>query len=274
MGLRNEKETLLLALYLRARDSEATRPILGDHYAAELVKKIDYDFGRLRSLRGNTRLIASRARQLDLWTERFLAEHPDSLVLHLACGLDSRPLRITRPATSQWIDVDYPDVIALRNRLYDLPPDITTIGTSVTDADWCDKVPTDRPTLILAEGLLMYLTPVQVHNLVERALNHLPSGELAFDGVATWVSKIARWQPSMRRAGTGFDWALTSPRDFANSHPRLMLAEEVSVPELITRTYTSSVAHAALSMPFRLPALRNAMRLVRYCFAEGTVDHR
>ena len=62
VDLAREKETLLMALYLRACDSRSRRPILGDQYAAGLVERIDYDFDRLARLRGNAPLIASRAR--------------------------------------------------------------------------------------------------------------------------------------------------------------------------------------------------------------------
>jgi O-methyltransferase involved in polyketide biosynthesis len=38
-------------------------------------------------------------------------------VLHLACGLDTRIFRINPPETVRWVDVDYPDIIALRRAL-------------------------------------------------------------------------------------------------------------------------------------------------------------
>ncbi|QIS18982.1 class I SAM-dependent methyltransferase [Nocardia terpenica] len=264
--LHQEKETLLLALYLRARDARSPHPILGDRYAQELIDRIDYDFDRLGSLRGNTALIASRARQLDRWTERFLGRHPGGAVLHLACGLDSRPLRVTRPGSALWIDVDYPDVIELRRRLYDLPTGVQTVGSSVTDTEWWTAVPTDRPTLVLAEGLLMYLAPDDVDALIARALAHLPTGELAFDGVAPWVVSAARWQPAMRRAETGFRWALPSPKAFADRYPGLRPAEDVSVPGLIARATDNRLTRATSALPLRIPAWRNSMRLVRYTF--------
>ena len=43
-----------------------------------------------------------------------LADHPDATVLHVGCGMDSRVFRVDPPATVQWFDVDYPDVIELR----------------------------------------------------------------------------------------------------------------------------------------------------------------
>jgi O-methyltransferase involved in polyketide biosynthesis len=68
-----------MALYRRVCDSRVRYPILGDPYAAALVNQIDYDFTTLRRPRGNTALIASRARQLDTWAQRFLDAHPDGL---------------------------------------------------------------------------------------------------------------------------------------------------------------------------------------------------
>lgn len=266
VDLRQEKETLLMALYLRACDSRSRHPVLGDPYAQGLIERIDYDFDRFARLRGNTALIASRARQLDTWASAFLAACPDGLVLHLGCGLDSRPLRVTRPASAAWIDVDYPEVIALRRRLYDLPDGVSTIATSVTDSEWWGRVPTDRSTLVLAEGLLMYLPGAQVHQLIDRVIVHLPEGRLAFDGVARWVTAAARLQPAFRRADTGFVWALNSPQALADQHPGLRLVDEVSVVGLMAESYQNSVARAMLKGLLRFPAWRNAMLLTQYRF--------
>jgi O-methyltransferase involved in polyketide biosynthesis len=45
---------------------------------------------------------------------------PDAVVLHLACGLDSRVLRIDPGPTVAWFDLDQEPVIDLRRRLYPL----------------------------------------------------------------------------------------------------------------------------------------------------------
>ncbi len=55
--------------------------------AEEAVRRIDYDFDRLKV---DTLSSAIRARQFDLWTTEYLTDHPDAIVLHLGCGLDRR----------------------------------------------------------------------------------------------------------------------------------------------------------------------------------------
>ena len=84
----------------------------------EAIAHIDYDFGKLKVREYESQIIAIRSRQFDVLTSRFLKEQPDSIVLHLGCGMDSRVFRVDAPATVQWFDVDYPDVIELRRRLY------------------------------------------------------------------------------------------------------------------------------------------------------------
>lgn len=92
--LTEEKETLLATLYGRAIDSRAKNPILGDTTAADTVRRLDYDFTRMRLSPGDAAGVALRARQLDVWTARFLARHEEATVVHLGCGLDTRVQRL------------------------------------------------------------------------------------------------------------------------------------------------------------------------------------
>ena len=65
----------------------------------------------------NQYLVAMRAEQLDDWSTDFLRRHPDAVVLHLGCGMDTRAFRLDPPEAVQWFDLDQPNVIALRRKL-------------------------------------------------------------------------------------------------------------------------------------------------------------
>src|SRR5262245_60583866 len=161
VGWRSVEWTNLVTLYLRAYESRSPQPILGDHAAAEAVARIDYDFKRIHRAAGpwaNQYLVALRAKKLDDWSSAFLRRHPDAVVLHLGCGLDTRGVRIEPPSTVQWFDLDQPGVIDLRRRLYNETENYHMIGASVTDAGWLEGIPAGRPTLVAAEGLLMYIS--------------------------------------------------------------------------------------------------------------------
>ena len=129
----------------------------------------------------NQYLVALRARTLDDWAADFLRRNPNAVVLHLGCGMDTRAFRLDVPAGVDWFDVDQPDVIDLRRNLYEDRDGYRMIGSSVTDADWLEQIPTGRPVLVVGEGLLPYLTERQVWELLERLTDRFGSGELLFD---------------------------------------------------------------------------------------------
>ena len=215
--------TNLCTLYLRAYESHLPAPILGDDAAADAVGRIDYDWDRMRRYARpgfGQYLVAMRARQLDDWSADFLSRHPDAVVLHLGCGMDTRAFRLNPPATVLWFDVDQPKVIALRRRLYDERAGYRMIGSSVTDEAWLDDIPTDRPVLMVAEGLLMYLAEPDVRALLQRLTDRFGSGELVFDTLSPMAPRLSK----MLTKGI-VKWGIRDTHEMERWNPRLRLLE-------------------------------------------------
>jgi O-methyltransferase involved in polyketide biosynthesis len=166
-------------------------------------------------------LIATRALQLERWTREFLDAHRTAVVLNLGCGLDSRAERIAPPSSAVWVDLDRPEVIALRQRLYPEQDRTRPIASSVTDSAWWNEVSSDRPVLLLAEGLFMYLTSDDVAGVLRAATERIARGRVAFDAVAPWAVRASALQPAMRQAGTRFRSGLPSGSILEREHPRL-----------------------------------------------------
>ena len=217
--------TNLVTLYLRAYESRSQQPILGDHAAAEAVDRIDYDFKRLHRTSlpaSNQYLVALRAKQLDDWSADFLTRHPDAVVVHLGCGLDGRAYRLAPPGL--WFDIDQPSVIELRRRLYDDTERYRMIGSSVTDPQWLDQVPTGHPTLVVAEGLLMYLQESDVRQLVERLIDRFDSGEMLFDTLPPIAPRMSKlFTKGITK------WGIRDASDMEKWNPRLRFLEQTSV---------------------------------------------
>jgi methyltransferase (TIGR00027 family) len=219
--------TNLVTLYLRAYESRSRRPILGDHIAAEAVDRIDYHFKRIHRTSlpaSNQYLVALRAKQLDDWCAAFLAHHADAVVLHLGCGLDGRGFRLAPPPSVLWFDLDQPAVIELRRRLYDDTDSYRMIGSSVTDPQWLDHIPTGRPTLVVAEGLLMYLQESEVRQLLERLTDRFDSGELLFDTLSALAPRLSK----VLTRGI-ITWGIRDARDIETWNPRLRFLEQTSM---------------------------------------------
>lgn len=255
--------TNLCMLYLRACESRSPDSILGDDFAARDVERIDYDFARIhRRLRPevNKYGVALRSARLDGWITDYLDRHPDAVVLHLGCGLHSRAFRVAAQRTVRWFDVDMPQVIALRRRLYSESDGYRMIGSSVTDAGWLDELPTGGQALVVAEGLLMYLTPTEVAALLRRLVDRFDSGELQAD-------LLSRWGPRLSKILTSgiIRWGTRAGAEVARWEPRLRLVEDSSVIAGF-----DEIPLARLRMLYRLqyavPAARNYDRLFRFEF--------
>jgi O-methyltransferase involved in polyketide biosynthesis len=221
--------TNLCTLYLRAYESRLQRPVLGDKAAAQAVDRIDYDFARMHRAAqpwGNQFLVALRAKQIDTWADDFLRRNPNAVVLQLGCGLDSRAFRLDIPSGVRWFDVDVPDVIALRRGLYTDHPGYTMIGSSVTEAGWLDQIPAEHPALIVAEGLLMYLTAAEIRDLLQRLTGRFDSGELLVDLLSPWGPRFSN-APILARASTAgiTKWGTRDGRELPEWNPRLDLVE-------------------------------------------------
>ena len=198
--------TMLCLLYLRACESQLPQPILGDRFAAQDVARIDYDFKRIhRAVRPATNQfgVALRSSQFDAWITDFLNRHPDAVVLHLGCGMHSRAFRLPVPDGVRWFDIDLPQVIALRRQLYSESENYRMVGSSVTDPGWIDELPAGGPVLIVAEGLLMYLTPAEVTELLHRLVDRFDTGELLADLLSRWGPRLSKvFKPGVIKWGT------------------------------------------------------------------------
>ncbi|MFN6542737.1 class I SAM-dependent methyltransferase [Mycolicibacterium nivoides] len=220
--------SLWLTLCGRALDNRLSRPILGDNMADEVVRKVDFDYTKLHIPTSSAIYIAHRAKKLDEIAQRFIARHPDAVGLDLGAGLDSRALRITPPPTVDWYDVDFPEVVGTRPRM--LPHDANPhpIGADLIEPTWLDTVPTDRPAVIVADGLIAFLSEDEMRTMVCRIIEHFPSGEIAFNGYskfAVWAQKRFAGAESIKAVTRfpGFD----DPRYPERWHPKLKLVKEI-----------------------------------------------
>jgi O-methyltransferase involved in polyketide biosynthesis len=266
VALAREKETLLITLLAKAGESRLSRSLLRDTFAADAVARIDYDFARLKVTRDMMVGVAMRAKQLDDWTRAFIASHPDGSVLHLGCGLDTRVFRIDPRPRVRWLDVDFPEVVALRRRLFPPRDGYTLVGSSVTDPDWLGHVPDDRPVMVVAEGLLMYLRREEVQQLFTRITARVPSGEAAFDAFSRLGVRLMQRQRSVRATGATLGWGIDDPRELKSAVPRLRFVEEVAAYAPAQLGRFSLLSRASIRLAMTIPPLRRLGRFLRYRF--------
>jgi O-methyltransferase involved in polyketide biosynthesis len=226
VDLHGAAQTMLTTLYCKALDAGFDRPVLGDRFAKEVVDQVDYDWDGLRVDDKWTPLVTVRTAQYDIWTSQFLTVHPQATVVHLGCGLDSRVFRLDPGPDVKWYDVDQPDVIALREKLFPDRPQYHLMATSATDTSWLDEIPTGRPVLLLAEGISMYLTESDGVALLQRVVDRFGCGELQIDFYNWLAIKTKKTHRLVRQSGSTLYWAVNGPHDILDhvSGPRLLAA--------------------------------------------------
>ncbi len=211
-----------------------------------------------------------RAWHFDQWARTFLAANPESTVLHLGCGLDTRVYRIDPGPQVRWYDVDMPDVIALRKQLYPERDGYHQISSSVTDLAWLDAIPGDAPVFVVAEGLVMYLHEQDGTALFQRITGQFPSGQITFDGYSGAMVRLVSRLATVRGARVELFWGVDDPHDLEQQVPGLHLAESVEflmMPELVSRLPTTGLRGITYKVMGRLPFYRHLVRHLRYEFA-------
>lgn len=190
------QESLLLTLYLRALDSKSANPILGDTLSAEIADKIDYDFTRQKVQPSLVLDLALRTKKLDDLIRAFVARHPNAVVLDLGCGLDPRVVRCDLPSSTNWYDIDYPVVMQIRERF--LPHASHTIGADLTTPGWLEGIPADQPTMIIADGLMAFLSGNAYQAMTRALTTHFSAGEFAFNAYTTLTLRLANYSPTFK----------------------------------------------------------------------------
>lgn len=256
--------TLLVTLYAKALDSRSPHSILQDERAAQILDSIEFDSSQLLGFR-SYELIVVRARQYDEWVRDFINRYDDALIVYLGVGLDSRVTRIQRPASVSWFDVDFPEVIQLRRNFFQETSNYKMIASSITDSDWLQSIPSSRPTMILTEGCLAYLTKEQVERLLKRVSDYFTRGRVALDVVNSAGIEFARRQLA-EKLGAAHTWSVDDLADVDALNLRLRRLCAASV----------YAAPYAKELPFRsrmffkfvclFPQFRDSMRLALYEF--------
>jgi len=266
VDLSGTPQTMLATLYAKALDADFKEPILGDRFAKQIVERIDYDWKKTTITPRRAPSVTTRTAHFDAWANQFLAAHPQAVVLHVGCGLDSRFFRLQPGPGVEWYDVDYPEVAALRTQLYPVAEHYHVVAASVTDPGWLADIPADRPALMIGEGLTMYLTEQEGIALLRRIVERFPSGELQFDAFSRLGIKSQWMNVIVRRAGATLYWGIDGPDVILRAVPGTRLLTWVSTFDSDAFNRVPAAYRLMATVMSWLPALRYMSQYHRYAF--------
>jgi O-methyltransferase involved in polyketide biosynthesis len=217
-NLNRISESLLLPLYIRALETQRPDALLRDECAVELVKKLKLDPSHFTQAKVGEEVQVSillRNRQFDRITADYLSQHPNSVVVYLGCGLDTRFERVDNGHV-MWYDLDLPEVISLRRELIGGEKDrYHLLACSALDHAWMDVVAVHSPSsfIFIAEGLLMFFEANQVKELVLDMRDRFPASELVFDAFSPFYVWGNNRRVARTKIGAPAQWALKRGQD-------------------------------------------------------------
>jgi O-methyltransferase involved in polyketide biosynthesis len=211
-------ETLLIPLHVRAQESQRPDAPLKDERAVAFISERGSDLSRVKGLEmddGDRIALVLRNRQFDRLTRDFLSRHPDAVVVHIGCGLDSRFERVD-DGRVDWFDLDLPQVIELRREFIGGGgPRYHLLACSAFDCRWLDTL-SERPpqdTLFVAEGVFMYFDEAEVRSLVVSLCDHFPGSELACDAFSPFLVRMNNRRMARSELGARYNWGLAHAKD-------------------------------------------------------------
>ena len=210
------QETLIIPLYSRKLCSELYPSIYRDETAVRLIDKIDYDFSdAAKSSRGlmqrfGSLEVAMRQNDLAFEVRNYLKAHPKAAVVNLGCGLDGTG-RACDNGSCKIYNLDYPDVIAVRNELLPAGEREENIPCDLNDTEWFTKIDASNGAIFFASGVFYYFLTEQVKALVQKTADAFPGGVLVFDAAnRTAVKMIAKtWLKSAKIKDVGAYFAVS-----------------------------------------------------------------
>ena len=225
------QETLILPLYSRKLCTELYPNLYRDETAVRLLDQIDYDFSEAeknsRSLMQRFGALEVAMRQNDLAFEvrAYLKNHPCAAVVNLGCGLDNTG-RACDNGSCKIYNLDFPDVIAVRNELLPAGEREKNIPCDLNDTAWFSQIDASNGAAFFASGVFYYFLTEQVKALVQTMADAFPGGMLVFDAAnRTAVKMIAKtWLKSAKIKDVGAYFAVSdAPQEISAWDSRLQV---------------------------------------------------
>lgn len=213
------QETLVIPLYGRMVCSELFPNLYRDESAKRIIDQIDYDFSALKKKAKNTMYrfgyleVAMRQNDLEYEIKDYLSSHPSASIVNLGCGLDDTGRKCDN-GTCKIYNLDFPDVIKVRNSL--LPPKEReeNIDCDINDTSWFKKIDSINGVVLFAAGVFYYFLTEQVKQLVKQMALSFPDGKLVFDAANKKAGKLLRktWLKALKIKDVGAYFSVSNAK--------------------------------------------------------------
>lgn len=230
INVKGVPETMIQTLYARAKETRQKNPKIKDEMAVSIVKQLDYDFSQADQDKTMRSGVIARTIVLDKMVEEYLDKHKNTIVINIACGLDTRCYRM-KGKYIRWYNLDLPETMNIRKRFLTETGPIHQIAKSAMDETYTNTIHNEgEDVLVIIEGLTMYLTEIDIKKIFS-IIEH------AFSNVTIMVEVMSPFmvnhikEKSIEDSCAKFTWSIKNGKELEKLIPSFSFLKEVSLVE-------------------------------------------
>lgn len=187
------QETLIIPLYTRVQCTKLYPEIYEDPLSETALLRVEYDFSGVDtdSMTVKFGALETAMRQYDTACEikAYLKEHPNAAVVNMGCGLDPMAKNLDN-GTCKIYNVDFEDVIKVRNEIFPPTEREENIATDLNDFGWFEKIDGSGGAIFFACGVFYYFKTEDVKKLFLALAQAFPCGVLVCDTAGKTALKV------------------------------------------------------------------------------------
>lgn len=245
INVKSVPETMIQNLYARAKETSKENPKIKDEMAVSIVKQLDYDFSQADQDKTMRSGVIARTIVLDKMVEEYLNTHKDTIVINIACGLDTRCYRM-KGKYVRWYNLDLPETMNIRKQFLKETGPIYQIAKSAMDESYRDNIQYHGENiLVIIEGLTMYLSENDIKKMF--SIIDFKNSTVMVEVMVPFVVKHIK-EKSIEGSHAKFTWGIKNGKELEKFLPTFSFLTEVSLVEGIKKLMP--IYHVLGKIPF------------------------
>ena len=223
-------ETMVQTLYARAKETKKQNAKIKDEIAVELVEKLDYNFSKADKDKAMNYGVIARTIVLDRMVKQYLEKHANTVVINIACGLDTRCYRMERKYL-HWYNVDLSETMKIRSQFLTETGPVYQIAKSAMDESYVDDIDYHgENVLVIIEGLTMYLCEKDIRKMFSIIEKSFQKVTVMVETMSPFVVKHVK-EKSIEGSNAKFTWGVKNGKELQRIIPAFSVRQEVSLIE-------------------------------------------
>ena len=223
------QETALIPLAIKASETSRPNARIKDLKAKEIIDTLGVDVSKYDPFLSHEGVIA-RTILYRKKLEELLKKYPDAVCINLGCGFDDKFSQVDN-GKLRWFDVDLPDQIAVRRKVYKDRDRCKMLDGNALDGYWTKNIPRAAMYIIVMEGVLEYFSKEQVKTCLNMLCDSFPHGYLLAELHSPFMAKNSKHHDAVKYTNASFGWGTNSGKEYLELEPRLTYLSETSYNE-------------------------------------------